>query len=118
LPSFKKEAGIKLEDKHEYTVAGGRADSVYPRVVIEYKKSYECGGRLLTAPLQPRAILEFAAKSGMPKGPPPKRSIEKRRDWQAIEERRECAKAKAQHIPWLLWSWIGGTETPFSRIFS
>src|SRR2546426_2593877 len=37
LAFIQKEAGIKLEGKHEFTVASGRVDSVYSRVIIEYK---------------------------------------------------------------------------------
>ena len=37
LAFVQKEAGIKLEGKHEFTVASGRVDSVYDRVIIEYK---------------------------------------------------------------------------------
>jgi hypothetical protein len=37
LAFIQKDAGIKLEGKHEFTVASGRVDSVYSRVIIEYK---------------------------------------------------------------------------------
>jgi hypothetical protein len=37
LAFIEKEAGVKLEGKHEVTIASGRADSVYSRVIIEYK---------------------------------------------------------------------------------
>jgi hypothetical protein len=37
LAFIEKEAGVKLEGKHEFTVASGRVDSVYDRVIIEYK---------------------------------------------------------------------------------
>jgi SAM-dependent methyltransferase len=37
LAFIQKEAGVKLEGKHEFTVASGRVDSVYDRVIIEYK---------------------------------------------------------------------------------
>ena len=37
LAFIQHEAGIKLEGKHEFTVASGRVDSVYQRVIIEYK---------------------------------------------------------------------------------
>jgi hypothetical protein len=37
LAFIQKEVGIKLEGKHEFTVASGRVDSVYSRVIIEYK---------------------------------------------------------------------------------
>jgi N-6 DNA Methylase len=39
-------AGIKLEGKHEFTVASGFVDSVYDRVIIEYKNPNSPGGRL------------------------------------------------------------------------
>jgi hypothetical protein len=37
LGFIKQLAGIKLEGHHEVTVASGRVDSVYSRVIIEYK---------------------------------------------------------------------------------
>ena len=37
LAFIQKEVGIKLEGKHEFTVASGRVDLVYSRVIIEYK---------------------------------------------------------------------------------
>jgi hypothetical protein len=37
LAFIEKEAGIKLEGRHEFTLAKGRVDSVYTRVLIEYK---------------------------------------------------------------------------------
>jgi hypothetical protein len=37
LASIQKDAGIKLEGKHKFTFASGRVDSVYSRVIIEYK---------------------------------------------------------------------------------
>lgn len=37
LAFIQKEAGIELEGKHEFTLAKGRVDSVYSRVLIEYK---------------------------------------------------------------------------------
>jgi hypothetical protein len=46
LAFIQKEAGIKLEGKHEYTVASGRIDSVYSRVIIEYKNPKSPGDRI------------------------------------------------------------------------
>jgi|SRR5208337_94338 len=37
LGSIEKIAGISLKARHEFTVASGRIDSVYERVIIEYK---------------------------------------------------------------------------------
>ena len=37
LAFIEKATGIKLEGKHEFTVASGRVDSVYDRIIIEYK---------------------------------------------------------------------------------
>ena len=37
LAFIEKEAEITLEGKHEFTLASGRVDSVYDRVIIEYK---------------------------------------------------------------------------------
>jgi Eco57I restriction-modification methylase len=46
LAFIQREAGIKLEGKHEYTVASGRVDSVYSRVIIEYKNPKSPGDRI------------------------------------------------------------------------
>jgi hypothetical protein len=46
LAFIQKEAGIKLESKHEFTVASGRVDSVYSRVIIEYKNPKSPGDRI------------------------------------------------------------------------
>jgi hypothetical protein len=46
LAFIQKEAGIKLEGKHEVTVASGRVDSVYSRVIIEYKNPKSPGDRI------------------------------------------------------------------------
>ncbi|MGA2064923.1 MAG: hypothetical protein ABSG86_08140 [Thermoguttaceae bacterium] len=46
LAFIQKEAGIKLEGKHEFTVASGRVDSVYNRVIIEYKNPSSAGDRI------------------------------------------------------------------------
>jgi SAM-dependent methyltransferase len=37
LAFIERETDVKLEGKHEFTVASGRVDSVYDRVIIEYK---------------------------------------------------------------------------------
>jgi hypothetical protein len=46
LAFIQKAAGIKLEGKHEFTVASGRVDSVYSRVIIEYKNPKSPGDRI------------------------------------------------------------------------
>src|SRR5882672_3554580 len=46
LAFIEKQTGIKLEGKHEFTVASGRADSVYDRVIIEYKNPKSPGARI------------------------------------------------------------------------
>lgn len=46
LAFIQKETGIKLEGKHEFTVASGRIDSVYSRVIIEYKNPKSPGDRI------------------------------------------------------------------------
>jgi hypothetical protein len=46
LAFIQKEAGIQLEGKHEFTVAKGRVDSVYSRVLIEYKNPSSPGARI------------------------------------------------------------------------
>ena len=46
LAFIEKASGIKLEGKHEFTIASGRADSVYNRVIIEYKNPASAGARI------------------------------------------------------------------------
>jgi methylase of polypeptide subunit release factors len=46
LAFIQKEAGIQLEGKHEFTVAKGRVDSVYSRVLIEYKNPSSPAARI------------------------------------------------------------------------
>src|SRR5438874_381628 len=46
LRFLEKAAGIKLEGKHEFTVASGRVDSVYNAVIIEYKNPSSPGARI------------------------------------------------------------------------
>ncbi len=46
LGFIEKEAGVELDGKHEFTVAKGRVDSVYSRVLIEYKNPADAGARI------------------------------------------------------------------------
>ncbi len=46
LSFIQREAGVKLEGKHEFTVASGRVDSVYQRVIIEYKNPSSPSARI------------------------------------------------------------------------
>src|SRR5216117_475002 len=46
LAFVQKDAGVKLEGHHEFTVASGRIDSVYSRVIIEYKNPGSPGDRI------------------------------------------------------------------------
>ncbi|HJP92338.1 MAG TPA: N-6 DNA methylase [Pyrinomonadaceae bacterium] len=46
LAFIQKDSGVKLEGRHEFTVAQGRADSVYQRVIIEYKNPKSPGARI------------------------------------------------------------------------
>lgn len=46
LKSIQKDAGITLDTKHEFTVASGRVDSVYNRVIIEYKNPSSPSARI------------------------------------------------------------------------
>jgi len=46
LELIQGEAGIKLEGQHEFTVASGRVDSVYDRVLIEYKNPSSQGAKI------------------------------------------------------------------------
>ncbi len=55
LAFIQKEAGVELHGKHEFTVAKGRVDSVYSRVLIEYKNPSDAGARIGPAPTPPAA---------------------------------------------------------------
>lgn len=46
LAFIEREAGVKLEKKHEFTIAQGRVDSVYTRVIIEYKNPSSAAARI------------------------------------------------------------------------
>ena len=46
LAFLEKETGVRLEGKHEFTVAKGRIDSFYTRVLIEYKNPSSPADRL------------------------------------------------------------------------
>src|ERR1700730_16680388 len=46
LAFLQKAANIKLEGKHEFTVASGFVDSVYDRVIIEYKNPSSPSARI------------------------------------------------------------------------
>ena len=60
LAFIQREAGIKLEVKYEFTVAEGRADSVYTRVIIEYKTPKSSADRVGPKPDSPgtRKVVE------------------------------------------------------------
>ena len=66
LAFIQKEAGVELHGKHEFTVAKGRVDSVYSRVLIEYKNPAEfLAPADLPSPTQlmysPRGLTSLAA---------------------------------------------------------
>lgn len=46
LARVETEAGIKFEARHEFTVASGRIDSVYDRVIIEFKNPASASDRI------------------------------------------------------------------------
>jgi isocitrate dehydrogenase kinase/phosphatase len=46
LAFLQETAGIKLEGKHEFTVASGFVDSVYDRVIIQYKNPNSVASRI------------------------------------------------------------------------
>ena len=46
LAFIEKEAGIEWHGKHEFRLAKGQADSVYSRVIIEYKNPSDPGDRI------------------------------------------------------------------------
>ncbi|MBM4078834.1 MAG: hypothetical protein FJ278_03975, partial [Planctomycetes bacterium] len=64
LAFIQKEAGIKLEGRHEFTVASGRVDSVYDRVIIEYKNPKSPADRIGPKPDSPgsRKVVEQIKK--------------------------------------------------------
>jgi methylase of polypeptide subunit release factors len=53
LAFIEKAADVKLEGRHEFTVASGRIDSVYSRVIIEYKNPKSPGDRIGPKPDSP-----------------------------------------------------------------
>src|SRR5881396_889797 len=53
LKSIQKLAGITLDTKHEFTLASGRVDSVYDRVIIEYKNPNSPSDRIGAVPTAP-----------------------------------------------------------------
>src|SRR5438876_3396872 len=61
LAFIQQAAGIKLEGKHEFTVASGRVDSVYDRVIIEYKNPHSPANRL-GATLEPPGTKKVVAQ--------------------------------------------------------
>src|SRR5437588_38429 len=50
LAFVQKEAGVKLQGRHEFTVASGRVDSVYNAVIIEYKNPSSPAARIGPGP--------------------------------------------------------------------
>ncbi len=46
LAFLERQAGVKLQGKHEFTVASGRVDSVYNCVIIEYKNPSNAATRI------------------------------------------------------------------------
>jgi hypothetical protein len=46
LDDFAAEAGVPLHPHHEYTLATGRADTVYNRLIVEYKRPGRLGDTL------------------------------------------------------------------------
>ena len=53
LAFIQKDSGINLDGKHEFTVASGRVDSVYDRVIIEYKNPSSPGHKIGPKPDSP-----------------------------------------------------------------
>jgi hypothetical protein len=69
LAFLQEAAKIKLEGKHEYTVASGFVDSVYDRVIIEYKNPNSPSARIGSWPkrwVRPQASEERACGSISP----------------------------------------------------
>jgi hypothetical protein len=67
LGQIEKDAEIKLEARHEFTVASGRADSVYDRVVIEYKNPKSSADRIgpdLDSPGTKKVVAQIKARLG------------------------------------------------------
>lgn len=53
LGSIQEAAGVKLEGRHEFTVASGFVDSVYDRVLVEYKNPRGQSARIGPTPDSP-----------------------------------------------------------------
>src|SRR5713226_5985662 len=64
LAFIQKEVGVKLEGRHEFTVASGRVDSVYQGVIIEYKNPSSPSDRIGPKPDSPgtRKVVEQIKK--------------------------------------------------------
>ncbi len=56
LAFIQKDADVTLESKHEFTVASGRVDSVYSRVIIEYKNPASPSARIGEKSTSPGSI--------------------------------------------------------------
>jgi hypothetical protein len=56
LAFLEQEAGIQLEGQHEFTVASGRIDSVYERVIIEYKNPNSSAAKIGPRPDSPGTV--------------------------------------------------------------
>jgi hypothetical protein len=53
LAFIEREAGVKLEGRHEFTIARGRVDSFYTRVLVEYKNPSSPSDRIGDRPETP-----------------------------------------------------------------
>jgi len=65
LAFLEEAAGIKLEGKHEFTVASGFVDSVYDRVIIEYKNPASPTARIspkLDAPATKKLVEQIKSR--------------------------------------------------------
>jgi hypothetical protein len=130
LAFIQKDAGVKLEGKHEFTVASGRVDSVYSRVIIEYKnpktadkigpKTDSPGSKKVVAQIKNR-FFDMRAEHGQPLnslfgvGLDGNHFIFVRfrdENWQ-VQEPVEVNRHSAERFLWALFN-LGSKGKPFS----
>jgi hypothetical protein len=131
LAFIEREAGIKLEGKHEFTIARGRTDSVYSRVIIEYKNPSSPAAKLgptLNSPGNKKVVEQIKTRfQGMKDdhGHPPESLFGVGLDGKTfifvrfrdgkwdIQEPAEVNKHSSERFLWALFN-LGQSGKPFS----
>src|SRR5439155_11824311 len=131
LAFIQQAAGVKLAGKHEFTVASGRVDSVYSRVIIEYTNPRSAGDRIGPKADSPgsRKVVEHIKKRFYDMRTQPGQPLNslfgvgldgnhfifvRFRDekWQ-VQEPVEVNRVSAERFRWPTFS-LGSKGTPFS----